>query len=97
MVLVRQLDRHVAARTFVTAVFTWLAVALPLFSCQAAAAPNKIVISYAILSEREGSENSYFWLLNEETQAAAFQAHAYAHPIIGWRGDLLTMQRDDLF
>ncbi|MGZ9262271.1 MAG: ABC transporter substrate-binding protein [Candidatus Binatia bacterium] len=54
MVLVRQLDRHVAARTVVTAVFTLLAVALPLFSCQAAAAPTKIVISYAILSEREG-------------------------------------------
>ncbi|MEZ4612118.1 MAG: hypothetical protein R2838_18040 [Caldilineaceae bacterium] len=50
-----------------------------------------------ILSEREGSENSYFWLLNEEVTAAAFQEHAYRHPIIGWRGDLHTMQRDDLF
>ncbi|MEZ4582634.1 MAG: insulinase family protein [Caldilineaceae bacterium] len=50
-----------------------------------------------ILSEREGSENSYFWLLNEEVTAAAFREHAYRHPIIGWRGDLHTMQRDDLF
>jgi len=50
-----------------------------------------------IISEREGSENSYFWLLNEEVQAAAFRAHSYHHPIIGWKGDLLTMQRDDLY
>ena len=50
-----------------------------------------------ILSEREGSENSYFWLLNEEVTAAAFREHPYRHPIIGWRGDLHTLQRDDLF
>lgn len=50
-----------------------------------------------ILSEREGSENSYFWLLNEEVTAAVFREHAYRHPIIGWRSDLLTMDRDDLF
>jgi len=50
-----------------------------------------------IISEREGSENSYFWLLNEEVQAAAFRTHSYHHPIIGWKGDLLTMQRDDLY
>ena len=50
-----------------------------------------------IISEREGSENSYFWLLNEEVQAAAFRAHSYHHPIIGWKGDLMTMQRDDLY
>ncbi|MGB5047507.1 MAG: pitrilysin family protein, partial [Caldilineaceae bacterium] len=50
-----------------------------------------------IISEREGSENSYRWLLDTEVQAAAFQAHSYQHPIIGWREDLLTMSRDDLF
>jgi len=43
MVLVRQLDRHVAARTLVTAVFTLPAVGFPLFPCQAAAAPNKTI------------------------------------------------------
>ncbi len=50
-----------------------------------------------ILSEREGSENSSPWLLRTELQAAAFQAHTYRHPIIGWREDLLRMTRDDLY
>ncbi|MFN8491034.1 MAG: pitrilysin family protein [Caldilineaceae bacterium] len=50
-----------------------------------------------IISEREGSENNYFYLLNEEVQATAFQVHSYHHPIIGWKSDLRTMQRDDLY
>jgi zinc protease len=50
-----------------------------------------------ILAEREGSENSYLYLLNEEMQAAAFQVHTYHHPTIGWRGDLLALTRDDLY
>lgn len=50
-----------------------------------------------ILSEREGAENSYFWLLNEEVRAAAYRVHSYHHPTIGWRSDLLSMQRDDLY
>ena len=50
-----------------------------------------------IISEREGSENSYRWLLNTEMQAAAFQTHPYRHPVIGWKQDLLTMGRDDLY
>ena len=50
-----------------------------------------------IFSEREGSENSYRWLLNTEMQAAAFQTHPYRHPVIGWKHDLLTMGRDDLY
>lgn len=50
-----------------------------------------------IISEREGSENSYFYLLQEEVQAAAHPAHSYHHPIIGWKSDLLTMTRDDLY
>jgi zinc protease len=49
-----------------------------------------------ILSEREGAENSPFWLLTEEVQAAAYRVHSYHHPIIGWRSDLEAMQRDDL-
>lgn len=49
-----------------------------------------------ILSEREGSENSYFYLLSEEVQSAAFQLHSYHHPIIGWKNDLLQITRDDL-
>ena len=50
-----------------------------------------------IISEREGSENSYRWLLSTEMQAAAFQTHPYRHPVIGWKQDLLTMGRDDLY
>ena len=50
-----------------------------------------------ILSEREGSENSYFYRLQEEVQAAAFQAHSYRNPVIGWQTDLLSMTRDDLY
>jgi zinc protease len=50
-----------------------------------------------IISEREGSENSYRWLLNTEMQAAAFQTHPYRHPVIGWKEDLLTMGRDELY
>ncbi len=50
-----------------------------------------------IISEREGSENSYRWLLNTEMQAAAFQTHPYRHPVIGWKQDLLTMGRAELY
>jgi zinc protease len=50
-----------------------------------------------ILAEREGAENSYFWLLSEEVQAAAYRVHSYHHPTIGWRNDLLRMGRDDLY
>jgi zinc protease len=50
-----------------------------------------------IISEREGSENSYSYLLSEELQASAFRAHGYRHPIIGWKEDLLRMTRDELF
>jgi len=49
-----------------------------------------------IISEREGSENSYAYLLAEEVQATAFQAHSYRHPIIGWKEDLLALTRDEL-
>ncbi len=50
-----------------------------------------------IISEREGSENSYRWLLSQEVQSAAFQAHSYQHPVIGWKEDLLSMTRADLY
>lgn len=50
-----------------------------------------------ILSEREGAENSYFWQLNEEMQAIAFQQHSYRYPTIGWQSDLETITREDLY
>ncbi|MSP41228.1 MAG: ABC transporter substrate-binding protein [Deltaproteobacteria bacterium] len=54
MVFIRRFDGHLAARLFLRTALTWLAFAIPLFSSRAATAPNKIVISYASLSEREG-------------------------------------------
>ena len=48
-----------------------------------------------ILSEREGSENNFFYRLQEELQAAAYTVHSYRQPVIGWKPDLLTMTRAD--
>lgn len=50
-----------------------------------------------IISERQGSENSPIFWLNEEVQAAAFRVHPYHHLIIGDMADLKTMTRDDLY
>jgi zinc protease len=50
-----------------------------------------------IISERQGSENSPFFWLGEELQAAAFRVHGYHHEIIGDMTDLETMTRDDLY
>ena len=50
-----------------------------------------------IINERQGNENSPWFRLGEEVQAAAFRAHPYGHEIIGHMRDLETMTRDDLF
>ncbi len=50
-----------------------------------------------IISERQGNENNPGFLLGEALQAAAFQAHSYHHPVIGWQSDLESMTRDQLF
>jgi len=50
-----------------------------------------------IISERQGSENSPFFWLGEELQAAAFRVHGYHHEILGDMTDLETMTRDDLY
>jgi zinc protease len=50
-----------------------------------------------IISELEGSENDPDQLLDTEVTAAAFRAHPYRHPTIGWLPDLQTMTRDDLY
>ena len=50
-----------------------------------------------IISEREGSENSPFYHLYEETQAAAFKVHPYGNPVVGWKSDLRQITRDDLY
>ncbi|HEX2342674.1 MAG TPA: pitrilysin family protein [Vicinamibacterales bacterium] len=50
-----------------------------------------------IISELQGGENDPDQLLEIEVTAAAFRAHPYRHPTIGWRSDLETMTRDDLY
>jgi len=50
-----------------------------------------------IISELQGGENDPEQLLDQELTAAAFHAHPYRHPTIGWLGDLQTMTRDDLY
>ena len=50
-----------------------------------------------IISERQGSENSPMFWLDEEVNAAAFRVHPYHHEIIGDMADLHTMTRDDLY
>jgi zinc protease len=50
-----------------------------------------------IISEMQGAENDPDQLLEVEVTAAAFRAHTYRHPTIGWLGDLRSMTRDDLY
>ena len=50
-----------------------------------------------ILSERQGNENQPTFHLREELSAAAFRAHPYGQGVIGFRSDLETMTREDLF
>jgi zinc protease len=50
-----------------------------------------------IISELQGGENDPDQLLEVEVTAAAFKAHPYGHPTIGWLNDLQRMTRDDLY
>ncbi len=50
-----------------------------------------------IISELEGGENDPEQLLEQEVTAAAFKAHPYGHPTIGWIDDLRRMTREDLY
>lgn len=49
-----------------------------------------------IISERQGSENSPMFWLNEEVRATAFRVHGYHHSILGDMADLQTMSNQDL-
>ena len=49
-----------------------------------------------IISERQGSEDSPFFRLNEEVTSAAYRVHPYGHETIGYRCDLDAITRDDL-
>ncbi len=50
-----------------------------------------------IISEREGHENDPEWWLSEAMMASAFQIHPYRNEVIGWKGDLRAMTRDELY
>jgi zinc protease len=50
-----------------------------------------------IISELEGGENDPDQVIEMEVNAAAFKAHPYGHPTIGWLSDLERMTRDDLY
>ena len=50
-----------------------------------------------ILAERAGRENSAAYRLREQVMAAAFPAHGYGHPVIGYGDDLQRITRDELW
>ena len=50
-----------------------------------------------IISELQGGDNDPEQVLETELTAAAFHAHTYRHPTIGWLPDLQSMTRDDLY
>ncbi len=50
-----------------------------------------------IISELEGYANYPETWLDEAVKAATFTAHSYHHPVIGYKHDLLAMNRDDLY
>ncbi len=50
-----------------------------------------------IISELEGYANHPETWLDEAVKAAAFMVHPYHHPIIGYKSDLLSITRDDLY
>ena len=50
-----------------------------------------------IISEREGAENYPGYQVREELFASAFRTHPYRWPVVGWKIDLKSMTRDDLF
>ncbi len=50
-----------------------------------------------IISEREGAENEPHYVLAEEMAAAAFRVHPYHHQTIGWKADLVSLTREQLY
>ena len=52
---------------------------------------------HVIISEREGSENYPTYLLREEVYSTAYRIHPYRWPVVGWKQDLMSMTRDDLY
>ena len=50
-----------------------------------------------VISEREGIENEPMFVLNEDQQATAFREHPYRWSVVGWKEDLRSMTRDDLY
>ncbi|MGC9970886.1 MAG: pitrilysin family protein [Bryobacteraceae bacterium] len=49
-----------------------------------------------VYSERRNSEDSSFGALDEQLNAAAFMAHPYHWPVLGWASDIESWTMDDL-
>jgi zinc protease len=57
-------------------------------------APNEVESEKTVvLSELEGDENDPGFYLSEAVRAAAFMAHPYHWPTIGWKSDVLALDR----
>ncbi|HEX5416796.1 MAG TPA: insulinase family protein, partial [Chloroflexota bacterium] len=66
--------------------------------CNSAFSPEEVESERTvIISEREGDENFPTSHLDEEVTSAAFKCHPYGHPVIGWKSDLLSMTRQELY
>lgn len=50
-----------------------------------------------VLSEMDGRENDPGWILYRDVSAAAFAAHPYQWPVIGWRPDIENVTRSQLW
>lgn len=50
-----------------------------------------------VLSEQEGNDNEPDRLMDYELYSTAFKAHPYQWPTIGWRHDLESITRDELY
>ncbi|MEA3407517.1 MAG: pitrilysin family protein [Chloroflexota bacterium] len=50
-----------------------------------------------VIAEREGAENTPHFVLAEEVTAAAFRLYPYHHQAIGWKEDLASITRDQLY
>ncbi|MBF0473762.1 MAG: insulinase family protein [Nitrospirae bacterium] len=54
---------------------------------------KQVVIEERRMRTEDNPQNS----LNEEVNAAAFKAHPYHNPVIGWMSDIESYKRDDLY
>jgi zinc protease len=56
-------------------------------------AERDVVLEERRMRYEDDPQNALF----EEVMAAAFKAHPYHHPVIGWKSDIESIARDDLY